>query len=128
MSHYVCFTGGRKNDTPEVEAAMFDIVFFLHHFYGVGLRVMHGDAKGVDAVADRIARRLDVVTKAFPADWGRGDRAGTERNEKMANMLISWAQQGHTVEVIAFRGGRGTDHMTTFSDKLGLNVTHIDLP
>ena len=127
MSHYVCFTGGRDLDTPDAEAALTDIIRFLAMFYGVGLRVMHGGAQGIDQLADRIAIDHDVITKAYPADWGRGRQAGPERNMKMARLLVSWAQQGHSVEVIAFPGGRGTKHMTSFSEQLGLNVTYIPL-
>ena len=127
MSHYVCFTGGRDLDNEDTEAAMDDIVRFMSMFYGVGLRIMHGGATGIDAVADRAAVRYDVTRKAYPADWGRGRRAGPERNKKMAGLLVAWAQQGHSVEVIAFPGGRGTKHMADLSEKLGLNVTYIDV-
>lgn len=127
MSHYVCFTGGRDLDTPEAEAAMNDIVWFMAHFYGASLRIMHGGATGIDTLADQAAVRHDVTRKAYPADWSTGRRAGPERNKKMAGLLVSWAQQGHSVEVIAFPGGRGTKHMADLSEKLGLNVTHIPL-
>ena len=121
----MCFTGGRDGDTPDNETHMRDIIHFLSLFYDVGLRIMHGGANGIDTLADRIATEHGVITKAYPADWGRGPRAGPERNAKMARLLVAWAQQGHTVEVIAFPGGRGTNHMTTFSEQLGLNVTYI---
>lgn len=125
--HYVCFTGGRDVAGPAVELAMLDILTFMKSFYGVGLRVMHGDARGVDTIAGQTAVDLGIVCKAFPADWGRGKRAGIERNEKMAGLLVSWEQQGHSVEVIAFPGGRGTAHMAEFSAQLGLNVTRIPI-
>lgn len=125
--HYVCFTGGRDVDGPDVAEAMVDILTFMKHFYGVGLRVMHGGARGVDAIAGTVAADLDVVCKEFPADWGRGRKAGIERNIHMAELLVKWEHQGHSVEVIAFPGGRGTEHMATFAGRLGLNVTHIPL-
>ena len=59
MSHYVCFTGGRDLHTPDAEAALTDIIRFLAMFYGVGLRVMHGGAKGIDQLADRICGCVD---------------------------------------------------------------------
>ena len=127
MSHYVCFTGGRDTFGPAVEAAIDDVLHFLHLFYGVGLRVMHGDSEGVDRTAGRLAEARGIPVKAFPADWGRGRGAGPERNKKMAGLLLAWEQLGHSVEVIALPGGRGTEHMVDFSQRLGLNVTHIPL-
>ena len=127
MAHYVCICGGRDEDTPEHEAAMRDILWFLKAFYGVGLRVMHGDARGIDRLAGRVAAELEIPVKAYPADWGRGKRGGIERNEYMAGLLVSWEQLEHSTEVIAFPGGRGTAHMSSFSEKLGLNVTYLDL-
>lgn len=125
MAHYVCFTGGRDTVGPAVLDAVSDTLSFLHNFYGVGLRVMHGDARGLDTIVDTVARSLGITTKAFPADWGRGKRAGIERNEHMGQLLVKWENQGHSVEVIAFPGGRGTAHMARFAEQLGLNVTHI---
>lgn len=125
--HYALICGGRDLDTPEADQAMMEVVGFLALFYGVGLRIMHGAATGIDTLAQNAADHYNVTTKAFPADWGRGPKAGPERNEKMAGLLVAWEQQGHTVEVIAFPGGRGTAHMATFADRCGLNVTHIPL-
>lgn len=123
--HYVLFTGGRDVDGHEAQVAMHDTMEFLSLFYGVGLRVMHGGARGVDTLAQQAADHFNVTSKAFPADWGRGKKAGIERNIHMGELLVDWEAQGHSVEVIAFPGGRGTAHMATFAGKLGLNVTHI---
>jgi hypothetical protein len=127
MAHYVCITGGRDLDDDTSSAAVRDVIGFLHAFYGAGLRILHGDARGIDSLAQRWAEHFGVRVKAYPADWGRGKRAGIERNEHMAGLLLSWEALGHTTEILAFPGGRGTAHMASFSEQLGLSVTHIPI-
>lgn len=124
MNHYVLVTGGRDADDV-VLAEVRDCLRFMSMFYGGTLRVMHGDARGVDTAAAQACVEFDITCKAFPADWGRGRNAGLERNEKMGGLLISWMRQGHSGEVLAFRGGRGTEHMVQFATRLGLEVTRI---
>jgi len=128
VAHYCLFTGGRDTIGPDVEEAMTDILTFMQHFYGVGLRVMHGAARGVDNIASVTADRLGITQRAFPADWGRGKSAGIIRNEHMCSLLVQWEQLGHSVEVIALPGGRGTAHCSRFAEQLGLSVTHIPIP
>lgn len=50
--------------------------------------VVHGDAKGVDQIADDwakawAARGFDVTPEPHPADWSRGRSAGHARNAEM---------------------------------------------
>lgn len=125
MSHYVVITGGRKADEVTREHVE-EVLIFLASFYGKALRVLHGDAKGVDAKAAETCMNLHITVKAFPADWeGRGNQAGLERNEKMAKLVNAWCADGHTGEVIAFDGGRGTEHMCSMAEKYGLTLTRI---
>jgi hypothetical protein len=123
----VCFTGGRDTHGPGVEDAVREVVAFLQAFYGVGLGVLHGDARGADTIVHSVCAELGVKVKAYPADWGRGKSAGIQRNEYMGKLLVDWAARGHSVEVIALPGGRGTAHMVSFAEKLGINVTHIPI-
>jgi hypothetical protein len=125
VAHYVLVTGGRDLAGGPAVAAMTDTIRVLHLVYGADLRIMHGAARGADEMAQTVADTLGVPTKAFPADWGRGRAAGIERNVKMGDLLADWQARGHTVEVLAFPGGRGTAHMKTYATKLGLTVTDI---
>lgn len=127
MSHYVIICGSRHEPDEPTAAAVSEVLAFLHLFYGVGLRVLHGDAPGIDRCAHRICIDRGITVKAYPADWGRGRSAGPERNRKMADNILGWQQLGHSGEVIAFPGGRGTSHMVDYATKLGLNVTEIEI-
>jgi hypothetical protein len=124
VSHYVIVTGGRDADDVTLEDVRV-VLTFLNSFYGGTLRVLHGAAKGVDARAAEVCDELGVGVKAFPADWGRGNQAGLERNEKMARLVDSWMGPEHTGEVIAFRGGRGTAHMCSMAERFHIPLTQI---
>lgn len=53
---------------------------------GRPLLIVHGAARGADALADDVARELGFEREAHPADWGRfGKRAGFLRNRDMAD-------------------------------------------
>jgi hypothetical protein len=63
-------------------------------------------------LADKVAVRLGIPKKAFPADWDKhGKAAGAIRNIEMAQYLEWCRRRGHSVQVIAFPGGTGTNHM-----------------
>jgi hypothetical protein len=71
------------------------------HVHGQGpVRLLHGDAKGADAMAAhywRVYQLGDV--QAFPANWAElGKRAGNVRNEIMINhmpdLLVAFPYEG----------------------------------
>jgi len=69
------------------------------------LEVISGMARGADSVAARWARQHDVSLRPFYAEWDiYGKSAGMRRNYEMI-------EKGQPDLVIAFPGGRGTDHM-----------------
>lgn len=46
--------------------------------------IVHGDCRGIDKVADAVARLLGLEVRPYPADWNRyGLAAGTIRNVEM---------------------------------------------
>lgn len=46
--------------------------------------IIEGEARGADKMARRIAKRLGLEVKPFPADWIKyGDAAGPIRNQQM---------------------------------------------
>lgn len=67
--------------------------------------VIHGAARGADALADEWARARGVPVERFPADWTRHERAaGPLRNARMLT-------EGRPDRIVAFPGGRGTADM-----------------
>lgn len=49
-----------------------------------GVEIIHGGCRGVDMMADQLARELGFVVKQFPADWNKyGRTAGPIRNKEM---------------------------------------------
>jgi hypothetical protein len=50
--------------------------------------VLHGGARGMDAIAADWAASKTILTEAHPADWiAHGRRAGPLRNQRMADRL-----------------------------------------
>lgn len=52
------------------------------------IKIIHGGCpKGVDAIADVLARRMELEVEIFPADWDKhGKAAGPIRNREMAQI------------------------------------------
>ena len=83
--------------------------------------VIHGDARGADALAGEWAREHGKEEIPFPADWKKhGKAAGQIRNKEMLEYTIPDM-------VIAFPGGRGTKNMIDLAQEQGYNVKIIHL-
>ena len=81
--------------------------------------LIHGAARGADALAADWALDRDVLCTAYPADWdGDGGAAGPIRNQKMLDL-------GKPHLVIAFPGGRGTADMVKRAEKAGVPVAKV---
>lgn len=90
---------------------------------GEELVVIHGAAKGADALAGEVATQFNAKVIAVPAEWdvyGRG--AGPKRNQKMLDE--------HQPElVLAFRStgkSNGTDDMVARAHKAGVTTIVMD--
>jgi hypothetical protein len=71
--------------------------------------VLHGDADGVDRQAARIATKLNVHSMGIAAMWKRrGDKAGPERNTKLAEVASLLPQGGADVRYAALPDSRST--------------------
>lgn len=124
VNHYVLVTGGREPD-PTVRDDIEAVLRLLRGLHGGTLRVLHGDARGVDTWTQELCDEMGITVKAYPADWGQGRRAGLDRNVKMISNVVSWMASGHTAQVVAFPGGQGTAHCATTAEKCGLDVSWI---
>lgn len=81
--------------------------------------IIHGAARGADALADQYASRHRIPVKAFPADWDTyGRSAGPIRNALMLD-------DGEPDLVVAFPGGRGTKNMVLQSRLAGVEVIEV---
>lgn len=79
-------------------------------------RIIHGNAKGADALGDRYARERGIERIIYPANWdGLGKRAGYVRNSLMLS-------HGKPDIVVAFPGGRGTAMMKDIARKGDVGV------
>lgn len=108
----VLITGGREfNDL----AMMFDVIAEIHVLYSIDYLV-HGNARGADKLADKVADELGINRIAFPANWTKFKLgAGHIRNKSMIDMIPIDL-------VIAFPGNNGTANMKTQADKREIDV------
>ncbi len=78
--------------------------------------LIHGGAKGADALAEDWAQANLVPSKAYEAQWDvYGKAAGPVRNMRML-------AEGKPDGVVAFPGGAGTAHMAGLAIDAGLPV------
>lgn len=78
--------------------------------------VLHGGARGADALAASWCELLGVPQRVFLPDWSRhGRRAGPLRNEQMLT-------DGKPDLVVAFPGGHGTADMVRRAKAAGVRV------
>jgi hypothetical protein len=89
-SFYKVIISGDRNWTgPELEYKIECLLLQMPR----NTLIIHGDCKGVDKTADKVARRLGFPISSKPADWerygrGAGSPAGPIRNTEMLNMGV----------------------------------------
>lgn len=109
MKVLVC--GGRKFSDAE-------LLFFVLDEIRPSI-VVHGAAKGADALADLWARKRGVPCRRYFAQWLKyGNLAGVLRNQRMLDM-----EQPDLV--VAFPGGRGTADMVRRAKSAGVPVREV---
>jgi len=83
----------------------------------IGVRIVCGEARGVDQSGKVYGKRNGYPVSSFPADWSLGGIAGPMRNEKMAQ----FASEEIGV-LIAFWDGasKGTRSMIGYAKQYGL--------
>lgn len=81
--------------------------------------IIHGAARGADAMAENWAASLGIARRRFPAQWDKhGRAAGPIRNQAMID-------KGNPSLGIAFPGGRGTADMTRRAREAGAAVLEV---
>lgn len=115
MRVLVC--GGRDYNDRQ---AVYDFLDRLHSIETIE-QVIHGDARGADALAKDWAVSRGVEHWPFPAEWDKyGKGAGTRRNYIMLTTSTPDL-------VIPFPGGAGTAHMARIARAAGYQVVLPDV-
>lgn len=81
--------------------------------------LIHGGARGADALAGAWAAMNGIASKCYPADWAQyGRPAGPLRNQRMID-------EGRPDLVVAFPGGQGTADMVRRARAAGVEVIEV---
>jgi predicted Rossmann-fold nucleotide-binding protein len=121
--HYQLICGGREFENVEWMSQHLIDVLKRCSEKGIELHVVTGLARGADRLAHDVAQRFGVEVHGFVAQWSvHGRSAGYKRNVRMAEFLVEQRRAGHSVDVVAFPGGRGTEHMRNISRERGITV------
>lgn len=116
----VLVTGGRRFDN---ERRLTEVLNEIDTRMGI-TTIIHGAARGADALADLWARTHNCGVVAFPAKWDQhGRSAGPIRNREMLN-------RGQPDFVVAFlypggEVGAGTRNMCDQAVAAGLQVIYV---
>jgi hypothetical protein len=108
--------GGRDfADQAMFDGAMSDLI----RLKGCPEFIVHGDARGADAMAEAWGKRMGLVTFPCAAHWKLyGKAAGVLRNQAMIDY------HGPAL-VVAFPGGKGTADMVARARRHGIDVAEI---
>ncbi len=126
-------SGSRSLDDTEIfKRAVHE--FLTHEFggeYPLPLnsfieQIVSGNARGVDAAAERFAKKQGIDLAMFPANWEKnGKGAGPIRNKQMAEYGVLIANSiSDDLRLLAIpypeAVGGGTNHMITTCENLGI--------
>lgn len=121
MKILVC--GSRSWDDPGPIARELEKVVRAPGVEAAHVTVIHGAARGADAIAGSVARGFGYRVIACPADWNRfGRAAGPIRNQQMLKdhqpeLVLAFARDLST--------STGTAHMVQIARKAGVTVHHF---
>lgn len=118
----VLITGDRHWTDPQPIDVVIHGLLVTCRAKGVTLTVLHGNARGVDSLADTWKRLSDVDVRPFPADWAKYPKAaGPIRNRQMLDEKPDL--------VVAFHdeldGSKGTKDCVNEAVKRGIPVWHL---
>lgn len=123
---------GDRNATPAVWEPVITKAFITLHPHANDVTLIHGAARGIDAIAGLVFMRLwpQHPIELFPADWDtHGRAAGPIRNEAMLRRLLALRDEGYRVGVMAFHDdlehSKGTGGMVRLAEAADVTVVRV---
>ena len=90
-----------------------------------GCTIIHGNCKGVDLIADVLARKRGMNVIAKSPDWKTyGKAAGPMRNIELLNEDPDLVVCFHS----CIEKSKGTRHMKTIAEKKGIKTLYFKIP
>ena len=112
----VIVAGGRNFYDKNFVYKNLNELHIIHQF----TTLIHGNATGVDYLAEQWAADNNIPIESFPADWKKyGRAAGPIRNQKML--------ENNPNLLIAFPGSKGTKNIVKKAIELGVATIEIKM-
>ena len=126
MQYRVLITGSRQADPDEARAAITQQFGRLREFArerGHTVVIIHGGARGVDSIADVVAKQHQFTTVTVYPQWDdHPGSPGTAAYSRNVQMVEEWLPE----VCLAFNAGtRGTQHQIDICRKRGVPVREI---
>ena len=87
VSYRVLITGSRDWINADIIQAALGYVIREKNELGFPTTLVHGGARGADALAEKLAKDIGWTIERHPAQWEQfGESAGYRRNAEMANL------------------------------------------
>lgn len=113
----VLIVAGPRNyyDRAVISDALVDVICDIQP-----VKILTGDAKGVDQIVAELCFQTGIEYEQFPANWDKyGRSAGPRRNYEMAL---------HGTHLLAFyNGSPGTSSMIYFAERHDLKVIKVNI-
>lgn len=119
MSFRILITGSRNFNNTSAMLQIFKSIAYT--ISNTNVTLIHGNARGADRLAGKLAHDLGWTVEVHPADWKKyGRKAGPIRNQEMVNTGANIC--------LAFPVGesRGTRHCITAAQKAGINTIIVE--
>lgn len=94
--------------------------------------VVHGGARGIDALAARWCEQTGIEQRVFQANWSEhGKSAGPMRNHQMVDCVLFHRSRGAEVECLAFPAAntesRGTVNCIVTAKRAGIPTKKMEI-
>lgn len=117
----ILITGSRK--MTDYDLMRSEIINTINYFAvdSSTVTIVHGNAKGADALAQQVAQALGLKVEAYPADWNIGRKAGPLRNQLMVD------KGADACLAFAYQDSKGTKDCAQRARKANIPIKYIKL-
>ena len=119
----IIIAGSRDYSNYDVIRSTMSTFDLLEKYKPENIEIVSGGCRGVDTLAEKLAKEFGYKFTEFPADWSLGKRAGYLRNKQMAEYA---AKENGMLVAFWDMKSRGTKLMIDLAKKYKLQIYVIN--